>query len=85
MSMAFSEGLSDTGEVTGRGNPCVRAAITGGGTLHRGVFHTVPFLISGFRPATSRRSWSLPSSCSCSPWRWAVQSSPRSGLGTAAS
>jgi erythrin-vacuolar iron transport family protein len=27
VSMAFSEGLSDTGEVTGRGNPVIRGAI----------------------------------------------------------
>ena len=27
--MAFSEGLSDTGELTGRGSPSVRGAITG--------------------------------------------------------
>jgi hypothetical protein len=33
VSMAFSEGLSDTGDLTGRGNPFVRGAITGGGTL----------------------------------------------------
>src|SRR5438128_12426692 len=31
VSMAFSEGLSDTGDLTGRGNPLVRGAITGGG------------------------------------------------------
>src|ERR1043166_8894461 len=29
ISMAFSEGLSDTGELTGRGNPFVRGSITG--------------------------------------------------------
>src|ERR1043166_3021255 len=29
ISMAFSEGLSDTGELTGRGNPVVRGSITG--------------------------------------------------------
>ena len=31
VSMAFSEGLSDTGDLTGRGNPVLRGAITGGG------------------------------------------------------
>jgi erythrin-vacuolar iron transport family protein len=29
VSMAFSEGLSDTGDLTGRGNPFARGAITG--------------------------------------------------------
>src|SRR5207244_3511145 len=33
ISMAFSEGLSDTGELTGRGNPLIRGGITGAGTF----------------------------------------------------
>src|SRR6201996_2550874 len=33
VSMAFSEGLSDTGDLTGRGRPVLRGAITGGGTF----------------------------------------------------
>ena len=33
VSMAYSEGLSDTGELTGRGHPIVRGAITGFGTF----------------------------------------------------
>ena len=51
VSMAFSEGLSDTGDLTGRGNPFVRGAITGGGTFLGGVFHTLPFLISSYQTA----------------------------------
>jgi VIT1/CCC1 family predicted Fe2+/Mn2+ transporter len=51
VSMAFSEGLSDTGELTGRGSPVVRGAITGGGTFLGGVFHTLPFLIPAYRTA----------------------------------
>src|SRR5215211_2314040 len=39
VSMAFSEGLSDTGDVTGRGNPYVRGSITGVGTFLGGIFH----------------------------------------------
>src|ERR1700677_2654000 len=53
VSMAFSEGLSDTGEVTGRGSPVLRGAITGGGTFLGGVFHTLPFLIPGYGAAIS--------------------------------
>src|SRR5437763_989367 len=49
--MAFSEGLSDTGELTGRGSPVLRGAITGGGTFLGGVFHTLPFLIPGYQTA----------------------------------
>jgi VIT1/CCC1 family predicted Fe2+/Mn2+ transporter len=51
VSMAFSEGLSDTGDLTGRGNPFVRGAIAGGGTFVGGVFHTLPFLISDYHAA----------------------------------
>ena len=46
--MAFSEGLSDTGDLTGRGSPVLRGAITGGGTFAGGIFHTLPFLIPGY-------------------------------------
>ena len=53
VSMAFSEGLSDTGDLTGRGSPVVRGAITGGGTFAGGIFHTLPFLIPGSSAAIS--------------------------------
>jgi erythrin-vacuolar iron transport family protein len=49
--MAFSEGLSDTGDLTGRGNPYLRGAITGTGTFLGGVLHTLPFLIPEYRAA----------------------------------
>ena len=51
ISMAYSEGLSDTGELTGRGNPIVRGAITGVGTFIGGILHTLPFLIPHFEVA----------------------------------
>src|ERR671933_2784794 len=51
ISMGFSEGLSDTGELTGRGNPIIRGAITGGGTFFGGILHTLPFLIPHYRVA----------------------------------
>ncbi len=51
VSMAFSEGLSDTGDLTGRGSPYVRGAITGAGTFLGGVLHTLPFLIPQYRTA----------------------------------
>jgi VIT1/CCC1 family predicted Fe2+/Mn2+ transporter len=53
VSMAFSEGLSDTGDLTGRGKPLLRGAITGGGTFAGGIFHTLPFLIPGYGAAIS--------------------------------
>jgi len=49
--MAFSEGLSDTGEFTGRGSPFVRGTITGVGTFIGGILHTLPFLIPQYHAA----------------------------------
>jgi VIT1/CCC1 family predicted Fe2+/Mn2+ transporter len=51
VSMAFSEGLSDTGDLTGRGRPVTRGAITGVGTFVGGVLHTLPFLIAQYHVA----------------------------------
>jgi erythrin-vacuolar iron transport family protein len=51
ISMAYSEGLSDTGELTGRGSPLVRGSITGGGTFLGGILHTLPFLIPSYHAA----------------------------------
>ncbi len=45
ISMAFSEGLSDTGEQTGRGTALARGLVTGLMTTVGGVFHSLPFLI----------------------------------------
>src|SRR5438094_281498 len=45
ISMAFSEALSDDGELTGRGSPIMRGGITGGMTFLGGSLHTLPFLI----------------------------------------
>ncbi|HEY4411767.1 MAG TPA: hypothetical protein VGN06_02105 [Gaiellaceae bacterium] len=51
ISMAFSEGLSDTGTETGRGNPAIRGSITGVGTFVGGILHTLPFLIPTYHVA----------------------------------
>jgi erythrin-vacuolar iron transport family protein len=51
VSMAFSEGLSDTGTLTGRGSPYLRGLITGAGTFFGGIVHTLPFLIPQYRIA----------------------------------
>ena len=51
VSMAYSEGLSDTGELTGRGHPAVRGTITGAGTFLGGILHTLPFLIPHYHAA----------------------------------
>ena len=51
VSMAFSEGLSDTGDLTGRGSPYLRGMITGAGTFLGGVLHTLPFLIPAYHVA----------------------------------
>ena len=51
ISMAYSEGLSDTGELTGRGTPVTRGVITGVGTFVGGILHTLPFLIPEYHAA----------------------------------
>jgi VIT1/CCC1 family predicted Fe2+/Mn2+ transporter len=51
ISMAFSEGLSDDGELTGRGSPVVRGTITGAMTFLGGSLHTLPFLITQLQVA----------------------------------
>src|SRR5918997_2558929 len=45
ISMAFSEGLSDDGSMTGRGHPFMRGVITGTATFVGGILHTLPFLL----------------------------------------
>jgi VIT1/CCC1 family predicted Fe2+/Mn2+ transporter len=51
ISMAYSEGLSDTGELTGRGRPLARGAITGGATFLGGILHALPFLLPSYHAA----------------------------------
>jgi VIT1/CCC1 family predicted Fe2+/Mn2+ transporter len=51
ISMAFAEGLSDDGVLTGRGHPFRRGVIIGGMTFLGGIFHTLPFLLSSFHTA----------------------------------
>jgi rubrerythrin len=53
ISMGFAEALSDDGSLTGRGHPWVRGVICGLMTTAGGIGHTLPFLISDFRIATS--------------------------------
>jgi VIT1/CCC1 family predicted Fe2+/Mn2+ transporter len=45
ISMAFSEALSDDGDLTGRGKPLIRGLVTGLMTFLSGAGHTLPFLI----------------------------------------
>ena len=43
--MGFSEGLSDDGSLTGRGDAVLRGLITGVATFVGGILHTLPFLL----------------------------------------
>jgi VIT1/CCC1 family predicted Fe2+/Mn2+ transporter len=45
ISMGMSEGLSDDGEITGRGAALTRGMITGFATFVGGTAHALPFLI----------------------------------------
>ena len=51
ISMAFSEGLSDDGKLSGRGSPWVRGFVCGLMTFLGALGHTLPFLISAFLTA----------------------------------
>jgi len=48
ISMAFSEGLSDDGTLSGRGSPWLRGSVCGLMTFVGAVGHTLPFLIPVF-------------------------------------
>ena len=49
--MGLSEGLSDDGSLTGRGDSVTRGAITGLATFVGGAAHALPFLISDVHTA----------------------------------
>jgi hypothetical protein len=51
ISMAFSEGLSDDGKVSGRGSPWVRGPVCGLMTCLGAAGHTLPFLLPAFLTA----------------------------------
>jgi len=51
VSMAFSEGLSDDGKLSGRGSPWVRGFVCGLMTFLGALGHTLPFLIPAFLTA----------------------------------
>jgi rubrerythrin len=52
ISMAFAEGLSDDGNLTGRGQPILRGGVCGAMTAFGGIGHTLPYLIPNVKLAT---------------------------------
>lgn len=51
ISMAFAEGLSDDGRLTGRGSPWLRGGAIGVATFVGGIGHALPFLLPTLRAA----------------------------------
>ncbi len=51
LSMGLAEALSDDGEVSGRGTPFKRGAITGAATFLGGLLHSLPFLLGDINTA----------------------------------
>ncbi len=51
ISMAFAEGMSDDGKISGRGSPWLRGWVCGLMTTIGGLGHTFPFLIPHFLTA----------------------------------
>lgn len=52
ISMAFSEGLSDDGKLSGRGSPWLRGTVCGLMTFLGALGHALPFLLSSFLTAS---------------------------------
>jgi erythrin-vacuolar iron transport family protein len=52
ISMAFAEGISDDGSLTGRGSSWIRGPVCGVMTAIGGLGHTLPYLIPHFYTAT---------------------------------
>jgi len=52
ISMAFAEGLSDDGSLTGRGRPMIRGLVCGLMTALGGLGHTLPYLLPNVYTAT---------------------------------
>ena len=52
ISMAFSEGLSDDGKLSGRGSPWLRGTVCGLMTFVGALGHTLPFLLPDFFTAS---------------------------------
>jgi rubrerythrin len=53
ISMGITEGMSDDGAISGRGQPMVRGLACGAMTALGGLGHTLPYLISSFWVATA--------------------------------
>ena len=53
ISMGLAEGLSDDGELSGRGSPWIRGLASGLMTMVGGLGHALPYLIPSFWPATT--------------------------------
>ena len=51
ISMGLAEGLSDDGQLTGRGHPLIRGLASGIMTAVGGIGHTLPFLLHDFNTA----------------------------------
>lgn len=52
ISMGLTEGMSDDGKISGRGNPWVRGTACGVMTVIGGLGHTLPYLLSNVALAT---------------------------------
>src|SRR5574341_966871 len=52
ISMAFSEGLSDDGKLSGRGSPWLRGTVCGLMTFLGALGHSLPYLIPAFLTAS---------------------------------
>jgi rubrerythrin len=77
ISMAFAEGLSDNGSLTGRGAPLARGLVCGAMTTLGGLGHTLPFLIPSFRIAMAAAIGVVIAELAAISWmRWRYMDTP---------
>src|SRR4030095_16185983 len=77
ISMGFAEAMSDDGKLSGRGTPWLRGLVCGVMTTIGGIGHTLPYLISDFRSATTTASPVVALELAAISWiRWRYMDTP---------
>ncbi len=77
ISMGLAEGLSDDGELSGRGSPWIRGAASGIMTAVGGLGHSLPYLIPEFWTATTVSFFIVVLELAAISWiRWRYMETP---------
>jgi VIT1/CCC1 family predicted Fe2+/Mn2+ transporter len=77
ISMGLAEGLSDDGQLSGRGSPWIRGMASGIMTAVGGLGHSLPYLIPIFWPATTVAFFVVALELAAISWiRWRYMDTP---------